>query len=203
MHKKEKKRAHVHKLLGCLTPWNRAWPPVFLAMLVSTPADPATARCHAYACGSVSPQWPAETSIWVVIIDHQTRPLGHLTEVAVSVIKVLDRVQPSGRAKGEWLLQARLVAENARQDCNVVGFVEDCGGVAIGEVPVLSCHVTQHLSSVHVPQLLPDGIGRVVVRRDDEWGDGGVVHRNVLEADLLANQMSLDLTHAGCTPFAR
>ena len=73
----------------------------------------------------------AQCLVRVSIIDHQTSPLSHLSEVPVGVVEVLDGGYVGLRVEGEGELEARLVAKYAGQDGDVATLVENLSMINI------------------------------------------------------------------------
>ena len=61
----------------------------------------------------------------ISVVDHQPRPLSHLTEVPVGVVEVLDGRDVGLRLQVERELEPRLVSEDAGEDGDVTPLIED------------------------------------------------------------------------------
>ena len=88
--------------------------------------------------------------VGISVVDHETSPLRHLTQVSPGVVEVLHRGQVSLCSQSEGELETRLISEDAGQDGDVSSLIEH-----LRTITIPCCHVAQDLSSVSIPQLLP------------------------------------------------
>ena len=85
----------------------------------------------------------------ISVIEHESCPLGHLSQVSEGVVEILDSSQVSVWGEVEGELKTRLVTKDAGQDGNVASLIKDPLPLAIA-----GCHVAEYLSCVCIPQLL-------------------------------------------------
>ena len=71
-----------------------------------------------------------------IVINHETGPLGHLADVTIGVVEILDRCDVGIRVHVERVLKPRLVTEDAWWNANVIGFVEPVGRIQLGLVGI-------------------------------------------------------------------
>ena len=88
--------------------------------------------------------------VGISVVDHETSPLRHLTQVSPGVVEVLHRGQVSLGSQSEGELETWLISEDAGQDGDVSSLIEH-----LLTITIPCCHVAQDLSSVSIPQLLP------------------------------------------------
>ena len=87
-------------------------------------------------------------SVGICIINSQTGPLCHLTQMSVSIVEILDGCDVSVWCQVEGKLQARLEAKNTGQDCDVVLLIEHlvCGPILLASI--MGSHVANYLIGI-------------------------------------------------------